>query len=66
MYGAIQKSIAAKILENIIFLEEIFGNTANQDIPAVPVLELAQCFEQAGLRRTQEYRRASNDWPLWR
>ena len=66
MYEAIQKSIAAKILDNIIFLEEIFGNNASQDIPAVPVLELAQCFEQTGLRRTQEYRRASKDWPLWK
>ena len=66
MCEAIQRSITGKILENIIFLEEIFGNTESRDIPAVPVLELAQCFEQPALRQPQQYRRKSIDWPLWK
>lgn len=66
MYGAIQKSITGKILENIIFLEEIFGNNANQDIPAVPVLELARCFQQTPPKPLQNYRQRSKDWPLWK
>jgi len=34
-----------RIFENILFLEEVFGDNDDGDIPDVPVLELAKCFE---------------------
>ena len=66
MYRVIQKSPTETILENIIFLEEIFGNNDNEDIPRIPLLELARCFQQPALQRTKGYRRRRKDWPLWK
>lgn len=40
-----EKSMTGRIFENILFLEEVFGDKAHADIPNVPVLELAKCFE---------------------
>ena len=40
-----EKTITGRIFENILFLEEVFGDKADADIPDVPVLELAKCFE---------------------
>jgi len=40
-----EKTTAEKIFENILFLEEVFGDKADADIPDVPVLESAKCFE---------------------
>jgi hypothetical protein len=40
-----EKTMAGRIFENIIFLEEVFGDKADADIPDVPVLELAKCFD---------------------
>jgi hypothetical protein len=34
-----------KIFENILFLAEVFGDHEDKDIPKIPVLEMAQCFE---------------------
>ena len=34
-----------KILDNILFLEEVFGDQADGDIPRLPVLEMARCFD---------------------
>src|SRR5215472_8072727 len=34
-----------KILDNILFLEEVFGDQADRDIPKLPVLEMARCFD---------------------
>jgi hypothetical protein len=39
------KSTAERIFENIIFLEDVFGNRDDDEIPDVPVLELAKSFE---------------------
>lgn len=39
------KTAAAKIFENILFLAEVFGDKNDSEIPDVPVLELARCFE---------------------
>ena len=39
------KSAAQKILENIIFLEDVFGDRDDDEIPDIPVLELAKSFE---------------------
>jgi hypothetical protein len=38
-------SVAQRIFENIIFLEEVFVGGADKELPDVPVLELARCFE---------------------
>ena len=40
-----EKTMTGRIFENILFLEEVFGDKADADIPDVPVLELAKCFE---------------------
>ena len=36
-----KKTITDRIFENILFLEEVFGDKDDADIPDVPVLELA-------------------------
>ena len=40
-----QQHSAGKIFENILFLAEVFGDRPDEDIPPLPVLEMAQCFE---------------------
>jgi hypothetical protein len=42
------KSVAQKIFDNIIFLEDIFGDREDEEIPDIPVLELAKSFELSG------------------
>ena len=44
-----QKNITAQIFDNVLFLAEVFGDGADRDIPKVPVLEMARCFELAPL-----------------
>jgi hypothetical protein len=39
------KSTAQKIFDNIIFLEDVFGDREDEEIPDIPVLELAKSFE---------------------
>jgi hypothetical protein len=39
------KSVAEKIFDNIIFLENVFGDRDEEEIPDIPVLELAKSFE---------------------
>src|SRR5262249_40206296 len=46
-----EKTMTGRIFDNIIFLEEVFGDKPDTDIPDVPVLELAQCFELSQPRR---------------
>lgn len=60
------KTATERIFENVIFLADVFGDRPEKDLPPLPVLEMARCFElapspvaHAGLRRKQ-------DWPLWR
>jgi len=40
-----QRSMAEKIFENIIFIEEVFADRTEEEIPDVPMLELAKSFE---------------------
>lgn len=40
-----EKTNTERIFENILFLEEVFGDEADADIPDIPVLELAKCFD---------------------
>ena len=39
-----------KVLENVVFIAEVFGNRPEQEIPDVPFLDLARSFELKGLR----------------
>ena len=60
------KTTAGRIFENILFLEEVFGDKPNADIPDVPVLELAKCFELSQPKIVRASRGRHNDWPLWK
>ena len=53
---------ASKIFENIIFLAEVFGDKADEDIPKIPVLEMAQCFQLSRPPLRHRYRRRRRDW----
>ena len=61
-----QKSIAGKIFDNVLFLEEVFGNQAESDIPKLPVLEMARCFDLEVPRVSRATRRRNKAWPLWK
>ena len=39
------RSVTEKIFDNIIFLENVFGDRDEEEIPDIPVLELAKSFE---------------------
>jgi hypothetical protein len=60
-----EKTTAGKIFENILFLEEVFGDKPDADIPDVPVLELAKCFELSHPRLLRATRGRQKHWPLW-
>lgn len=59
-------SEVGKIFENILFLAEVFGDRPSEDIPPLPVLEMAKCFELTHPRRTRLRRRRHRSWPLWK
>jgi hypothetical protein len=40
-----RKTNLEKIFENLLFLADVFGDQDTKDIPKVPFLELALCFE---------------------
>ncbi len=61
-----EKTTAERIFENILFLEEVFGDKADADIPDVPVLELAKCFDLSHPRTLRANRGRQKSWPLWR
>jgi len=60
-----RQTTTGKILNNIVFLAEVFGDSADQDIPKIPVLEMAKCFDLVP-RREPKIRRRPRDWPLWK
>jgi hypothetical protein len=67
MARARQKSMTGKIFDNIIFLEEVFGDQADGDIPKLPVLEMARCFDLQVPRGTRAVsRRRNKAWSLWK
>lgn len=60
------KSMTEKIFENVLFLAEVFGEQADKDIPNLPILEMAKCFDLAPPRSMRTNRRLSKSWPLWK
>lgn len=58
------KMAGEKVFDNILFLAEVFGEYSDKDIPDVPVLELAKCFELKPRLRRRTRRHKS--WPLWK
>jgi hypothetical protein len=61
-----EKSMTGKILDNILFLAEVFGDQADGDIPKLPVLEMAKCFDLEAPRISHVSRRRTKAWPLWK
>jgi hypothetical protein len=37
--------LAEKVFDNLIFIAEVFADREEEEIPDVPLLELARCFE---------------------
>jgi hypothetical protein len=66
MARAHRKTTTAKIFDNILFLEEVFGDQAERDIPELPVLEMAQCFDLEIPCPSRASRRRGKAWPLWK
>ena len=60
MAQRLKKTTADRIFDNILSLEEVFGDQPDADIPDVPVLELAKRLEPSHLRTL----RASRHWNL--
>jgi hypothetical protein len=60
------KSATGKIFDNILFLAEVFGDQAERDIPKLPVLEMAQCFDLEISSPSRASRRRSKAWRLWK
>ena len=58
-----RKTITHRIFENILFLEEVFGDKDDADIPDVSVLELAKCSELSHPRTLRAGRAAEKSWP---
>jgi len=59
------KTMTTRIFENILFLEEVFGDKDAAEIPDVPILELAKCFELSRPRTLLAARGRQKAWPLW-
>jgi hypothetical protein len=66
MMSAREKSMTGKILDNIIFLSEVFGEQADRDILKLPVLEMAKCFDLEAPRISRARRPRSRAWRLWK
>jgi hypothetical protein len=66
MTRTVKKNIAGKIFDNILFLEEVFGEQADGDIPKLPVLEMARCFDLEVPRISRASRQHNKAWPLWK
>jgi hypothetical protein len=66
MTRARQESPTGRIFDNILFLAEVFGDQADQDIPKMPVLEMAQCFDLQVPKVSHPSRRRRKAWALWK
>ena len=45
MNRSFEKTRLEELSENLTFLADVFGEQEDKDIPNVPFLELARCFE---------------------
>ena len=59
------KTATAKIFDNILFLAEVFSDESGNEVPNVPVLELARCFELHAPVKRKRSRPRSKIWALW-
>ena len=59
------KTATERILENIIFLADVFGEQLEKDTPVWPILEMARCFELAPLTIAHTSQARRKDWVLW-
>jgi len=66
MSKARRKNTAGKIFDKILFLADVFGDQAERDIPKLPVLEMAQCFDLEISNSRHATRRRGKAWPLWK
>jgi len=60
-----EKSATGKIFENILFLAEVFGDKGSGEIPNVPFLEMARCFELQNADPKQASRRRRKPGSRW-
>ena len=58
------KANLEKVFENLHFLADVFGDQEDKDIPKVPFLELALCFELTRSTPAPLPRR-STQWSRW-
>ena len=65
MAGCHAKTMTTRIFENILFLEEVFGDKDAAEIPDVPILELAKSFELSQPRNLRVTKGRQKAWPLW-
>jgi hypothetical protein len=65
MRRIVKRTVTEKIFENILFLAEVFGDQADKDIPKIPVLEMAQCFELPQERGPGRARSRHRERSLW-
>lgn len=52
--------LAEKVFDNLIFIAEVFADREAEEIPDVPMLELARSFELRHLGASREARREVN------
>ena len=55
-----REPLAEKVFDNLIFIAEVFADREEEEIPDVPMLELARSFELRHLAATSEDRREAN------
>ena len=60
-----KRSVTDKIFENILFLAEVFGDQEDKNIPKIPVLEMAQCFELPHDRRPRRLQSRHRERSFW-
>jgi len=61
-----EKTVTRRIFDNILFLEEVFGDGGDAELPKVPVLELAKCFDLPRPRSGKNSGRRQKEWALWK
>jgi hypothetical protein len=59
-----KKTPLEQIFENLNFLADVFGEKDEKDIPNVPFLELARCFELS-VPRDSHLSHRSKRWSRW-